>query len=228
MIKIEVSQKDVVWLLRPLQDLPRECQGAMWQAVKRSLSTARKELSAEIASLSYLKMSVIRAAVQPVQMFGKKRAEFDRRRKVDDRNSVQGVIRVNGRKVPLDAYKLVPNRPTRPKGLPRSKVSPAGFKLGPGRPVQRWEKSSGRSEGFAVRGKSGKLRFMSEKLGRRHRWQGRSIPTLVWVKGYPVQYFAAFDDVAGRIGDGCRRRFIDVLKHEIDFRIAKLASGGKR
>ena len=49
MIKIEVSRRDVAWLLRPLQEFPKECQGAMWQAVKRSLSTARKEMTASAA-----------------------------------------------------------------------------------------------------------------------------------------------------------------------------------
>ena len=28
MIKIEVSRRDVAWLLRPLQEFPKECQGA--------------------------------------------------------------------------------------------------------------------------------------------------------------------------------------------------------
>ena len=227
MIKIEVSQKDVAYLLGTLNGFPKECQGAMWQAVKRSLMTARKELTNEIAKVSYLQKSMIREAILPVQMFGKKKAAHDRRYQVDDRSSVFGVIRISGRKMPLDAYKLVPDRPTRPKGMPREKVSRAGFKLGPGRPVQHWGKSSGRSEGFVLRGKSGKLRFMVEKLGRRHRWQGRSVPTLIWVKGYPVQYFAVFDDVAGQVGGKSKKRFIDVLKHEIDFRITKLASQGK-
>lgn len=59
MIKIEVSRRDVAWLLRPLQEFPKECQGAMWQAVKRSLSTARKEMTEEISALAYLKRSVI-------------------------------------------------------------------------------------------------------------------------------------------------------------------------
>lgn len=117
MIKIEVSRRDVAWLLRPLQEFPKECQGAMWQAVKRSLSTARKEMTEEISALAYLKRSVIRDAVQPVQMYGKKRAEHDRRYKVADKDKVFGVIRVSGRKTPLDAYRLAPNAPTRPKGL---------------------------------------------------------------------------------------------------------------
>ena len=116
MIKIEVSRRDVAWLLRPLQEFPKECQGAMWQAVKRSLSTARKEMTEEISALAYLKRSVIRDAVQPVQMYGKKRAEHDRRYKVADKDKVFGVIRVSGRKTPLDAYRLAPNAPTRPKG----------------------------------------------------------------------------------------------------------------
>ena len=105
MIKIEVSRRDVAWLLRPLQEFPKECQGAMWQAVKRSLSTARKEMTEEISALAYLKRSVIRDAVQPVQMYGKKRAEHDRRYKVADKDKVFGVIRVSGRKTPLDAYR---------------------------------------------------------------------------------------------------------------------------
>ena len=92
MIKIEVSRRDVAWLLRPLQEFPKECQGAMWQAVKRSLSTARKEMTEEISALAYLKRSVIRDAVQPVQMYGKKRAEHDRRYKVADKDKVFGVI----------------------------------------------------------------------------------------------------------------------------------------
>ena len=29
MIKIEVSRRDVAWLLRPLQEFPKECQGAI-------------------------------------------------------------------------------------------------------------------------------------------------------------------------------------------------------
>lgn len=228
MIKIEVRKRDVALLLQPLEAFPNECRGALWQSVKRSLTTMRKELTNEIARVSYLNKSVIRDAIRPVQMFGKKKAAHDRRYKVDDRDSVSGAIRVSGRKIPLDAYKLAPNRPTRPKGVPRSRVSPAGFRLGPGRPVRGWGKSPGRSEGFVVRGKAGKLRFMVEKLGRRHRWEGRSVPTLIWVKGYPVQYFAVFNEVAIEIGIKGRRRFIDVLKHEIDFRIMKLAASGRR
>ena len=136
MIKIEVSRRDVAWLLSPLQEFPKECQGAMWQAVKRSLSTARKELTDEIAGLSYLKRSVIRDAVQPVLMYGKKRASHDRRYKVADKDKVFGVIRVSGRKTPLDAYRLVPNAPTRPKGSTGKDWALAGYKLV--RPLERF------------------------------------------------------------------------------------------
>ena len=139
MIKIEVSRRDVAWLLRPLQEFPKECQGAMWQAVKRSLSTARKEMTEEISALAYLKRSVIRDAVQPVQMYGKKRAEHDRRYKVADKDKVFGVIRVSGRKTPLDAYRLAPNAPTRPKGSTGNEWPRAGYQLGPEdvRPLER-------------------------------------------------------------------------------------------
>lgn len=103
----------------------------MWQAVKRSLSTARKEMTEEISALAYLKRSVIRDAVQPVQMYGKKRAEHDRRYKVADKDKVFGVIRVSGRKTPLDAYRLAPNAPTRPKGSTGNEWPRAGYQLGP-------------------------------------------------------------------------------------------------
>ena len=227
MIKIEVSRRDVAWLLRPLQEFPKECQGAMWQAVKRSLSTARKEMTEEISALAYLKRSVIRDAVQPVQMYGKKRAEHDRRYKVADKDKVFGVIRVSGRKTPLDAYRLAPNAPTRPKGSTGNEWPLAGYQLGPRYPVRYKPKTSDRSKGFVLRGKSGKLRFMQEKLGRRHQYQGRSVPTLIWTHDYTVQYFAVFDEVVDPIGRNVKRRFISVLQHEIDFRIAKLAAKGK-
>ena len=194
MIKIEVSRRDVAWLLRPLQEFPKECQGAMWQAVKRSLSTARKEMTEEISALAYLKRSV---------------------------------IRVSGRKTPLDAYRLAPNAPTRPKGSTGNEWPRAGYQLGPRYPVRYKPKTSDRSKGFVLRGKSGKLRFMQEKLGRRHQYQGRSVPTLIWTHDYTVQYFAVFDEVVDPIGRNVKRRFISVLQHEIDFRIAKLAAKGK-
>ena len=218
MIKIEVSRRDVAWLLSPLQEFPKECQGAMWQAVKRSLSTARKELTDEIAGLSYLKRSVIRDAVQPVLMYGKKRASHDRRYKVADKDKVFGVIRVSGRKTPLDAYRLVPNAPTRPKGSTGKDWALAGYKLGPREPVRYKPKTSDRSKGFVLPGKSGKLRFMQEKLGRRHQYQGRSVPTLIWTHDYTVQYFAGFDEVSEPIEKNVKRRFMSVLQHEIDFR----------
>lgn len=118
MIKIEVSRRDVAWLLRPLQEFPKECQGAMWQAVKRSLSTARKEMTEEISALAYLKRSVIRDAVQPVQMYGKKRAEADRRYKVADKDKVFGVIPGKRTGRPLSMPTGWPRTPQPgPKGL---------------------------------------------------------------------------------------------------------------
>ena len=58
-------------------------------------------------------------------------------------------------------------------------------------------------------------------------YQGRSVPTLIWTHDYTVQYFAVFDEVVDPIGRNVKRRFISVLQHEIDFRIAKLAAKGK-
>ena len=69
--------------------------------------------------------------------------------------------------------------------------------------------------------------YPQEKLGRRHQYQGRSVPTLIWTHDYTVQYFAVFDEVVDPIGRNVKRRFISVLQHEIDFRIAKLAAKGK-
>ena len=225
MIKIEVSQRDVAWMLKPLQEFPKECQGAMWQAVKRSLITARKEMKEEIASIVYLKRSVIHAAIQPVQMYGKKRAEHDRRYKVADKNKVFGVIRVSGHMTPLDAYRLVPNAPTRPKGSTGKNWPRAGYQLGPRYPVRYKPKTSDRSKGFVLRSKSGKLRFMQEKLGRRHQYQGRSVPTLIWTHDYNVAGFAEI--IVEPIGKNVEQRFTSVLQHEIDFRIARLAAKGK-
>ena len=100
----------------------------------------------------------------------------------------------------------------------------AGYQLEPGYP-EPFSMKSPLLRGSMLGGNG--VRFMQEKLGRKHQYQGRSVPTLIWTHDYTVQYFAVFDEVVDPIGRNVKRRFISVLQHEIDFRIAKLAAKGK-
>lgn len=223
MMTFDVHFSDVQFLLRDLEGLPKECRGAMWQAVKRSLTTLRRELAKNIAEESYLQKSRITKAITPVEMYGSKTAGGS---KTTDTSHIMGWIRVSSRQLPLDAFKLIPNRPTFPKGKSRSDKGLSGYKIGPKQPVRCREKTAGRSAGFVIRGgKSGKLRFMVEVLGKRHRVDGKVRPELARVPGYSVQYFAFFDSVYQDIEKQAKRRFIDVLNHEIQFRLDRIGKG---
>lgn len=223
MMTFDVHFRDVQWLLRDLEGLPKECRGAMWQAVKRTLTTLRKDLAKNIAEESYLEKNRITKAITPVQMYGSKTAG---RSKTTDAGHIMGWIRVSSKQLPLDAFKIIPNRPTFPKGRHRKDGMLSGYKLGPRQPVGYRERGTYRSAGFVIRGgKSGQLRFMVELLGKRHRFDGKVRPVLARASGYSVQYFAFFDNVYQDIEKRAKRRFVDVLNHEIQFRLDGLGKG---
>lgn len=147
----DIRKGDVDPVLGALQAFPKECRGAIWQAVKRSLTTLRKELAKSIGEVSYIKKGVIMDSISRVQRYGSSRAGS---RKETNSDVVMGYINVSSRQLPLDVYKLRPNRPTHPKGRSRN-MSLSGYQIGPREPVRYKKRTSDRSAGLSSRERRG-------------------------------------------------------------------------
>ena len=217
----DIRKGDVDPVLGALQAFPKECRGAIWQAVKRSLTTLRKELAKSIGEVSYIKKGVIMDSISRVQRYGSSRAGS---RKETNSDVVMGYINVSSRQLPLEVYKLRPNRPTHPKGRSRN-MSLSGYQIGPREPVRYKKRTSDRSAGFVVKGKKG-LHFLIGLRGKYHRApDGRLHQNLIRATGYSVQYFANFDSVYQPIEQTLKQLFIERLNHEVQFRLDRLGKG---
>lgn len=71
MIALNVRPKDLEKALLPLQAFPTQVRGALWQSVKRSLTTLKKEVANEIKAVSYLEKGIINKAITKPQMYCK-------------------------------------------------------------------------------------------------------------------------------------------------------------
>lgn len=217
MIALNIDPKDFERILLPLSGMPAAIRGALWQAVKRSLSSMKQELSISIRKNSFLPANTINAAITKPQMYGYER----RGNSKTTSDSIMGAVRVASRNLALDNFKLVPNRPSARKG-PSTGWQAAGFQIGPSEPVRYRDKANGLSKGFVLRGKS-KLLFFQSMLGKRRRYpSGRAGYVLLRPASYTVQYFAAFDSVQESIARTAKERFESVLTHEVGYRLEKL------
>lgn len=217
MIALNINPKDFERILLPLASMPSEIRGALWQSVKRSLDTTKKELGAVIQKNSFLPKKLIANAITKPQMYG-----TDRRGSGKSQNdNISGAVRVASRMLALDNFKLVPNRVTARKGLSTG-WKPAGFQIGPQEAVRYRDKANGLSKGFVLRGKS-KLGFFQSIMGKKRRYaNGRLAPVLFRPASYTVQYFAAFDSTVQHIALKAQERFEAVLTHEVQYRLGKL------
>lgn len=217
MIALNIDPKDFERILLPLSGMPAAIRGALWQAVKRSLSSMKQELSISIRKNSFLPANTINAAITKPQMYGYER----RGNSKTTSDSIMGAVRVASRNLALDNFKLVPKRPSARKG-PSTGWQAAGFQIGPSEPVRYRDKANGLSKGFVLRGKS-KLLFFQSMLGKRRRYPSRRAGyVLLRPASYTVQYFAAFDSVQESIARTAKERFESVLTHEVAYRLGKL------
>lgn len=217
MIALNIDPKDFERILLPLSGMPAAIRGALWQAVKRSLSSMKQELSISIRKNSFLPANTINAAITKPQMYGYERRGNSKMTS----DSIMGAVRVASRNLALDNFKLVPNRPSARKG-PSIGWQAAGFQIGPNEPVRYRDRANGLSKGFVLRGKS-KLLFFQSMLGKRRRYpSGRAGYVLLRPASYTVQYFAAFDSVQESIARTAKERFESVLPHEVAYRLGKL------
>lgn len=217
MIALNINPKDFERILLPLASMPHEIRGALWQAVKRSLDTTKKELATGIQNNSFLPKRLITDAITKPQMYG-----TERRGNIKTQtDSIMGAVRVASRNLALDNFKLVPNRVTARKG-PSTDWEAAGFQIGPQESVRYRDKANGLSKGFVLRGKS-KLMFFQAMLGKKRRYPGGRLgPVLFRPASYNVQYFAAFDRVQESLHHKAKERFETVLAHEVQYRLGKL------
>lgn len=217
MIALHIDPKEFERILLPLSGMPAAIRGALWQAVKRSLSTMKQELSISIRKNSFLPVKTINAAITKPQMCG-----YERRGNIKTQSdSIMGAVRVASRNLALDNFKLVPNRPSAHKGASTG-WKPAGFQIGPNEPVRYRDRANGLSKGFVLRGKS-KLLFFQSMQGKRRRYpSGRAGYVLLRPASYSVQYFAAFDATVQTVSTKAKERFDAVLAHEVQYRLEKL------
>jgi hypothetical protein len=220
MMSLFVDPKSYENALRPLQAFPKELRGALWQAVKRTLDTAKKEVVNEIARISYLPKKIIGEAVSRPMMY----SGMTRGNRVTQGDSISGAIHVAGRRPWADQFKLVPARITARKGVSSRNWKPGAYKVGPGEPVKTVTATDGRSPGFILRGKKG-LMLYTRVLGKTRTDEntGRQAAQLQRQAGFSVQYFAAFDKMPSLLTSKLEKRFMGVLEHEVTFRLSRLA-----
>jgi hypothetical protein len=222
MLSLYIDPKEYERALAPLKNFPKEVRGALWNSVKRSLDTAKKEIATGIKQNSYLKMSLIKKSITKPQMYSKRTAGS----KSTTSDSITGSVRVASRVLPLDEFKLVPARITARKGTRSRNWKLAGFKIGPSEPIGTHPGSPGYSPGFVIRGKKG-LSMFQRKLGSYYinPADGKRKQSVVRAMGYTVQYFAAFDRNVAMIQTKTKERFLSVLQHEVSFRLGRLSKG---
>ena len=123
-------------------------------------------------------------------------------------------MRVSGKKIPLDRFRLKPRRITARKGKRSTQWQEPSYQIGPREKVKRWSEEGGR-KGFIMRTRNGGLMLM-ERYGPR---RGK-----VWrLYGITPQYFAAFDVTKAAVMARARTVFPQRLRHELLHRLGKMA-----
>jgi hypothetical protein len=219
MLSIYIDPKDFERALAPLMGLPKEIRGALWNSVRRSLDTAKKEIAAGIKEYSYLKMALIKKSITKPQMYSKRHAGS----RTTTSDAITGSVRVASNVLPLDEFKLVPARITARKRVRSSNWKLSGYQIGPSEPIGTHPGSPGYSPAFVIRGKKG-LRMFQRKHGSYYpdKVTGKKKQSVVRAMGYTVQYFVKFDRNLNTIQTKTRDRFLSVLIHEVEFRISRM------
>lgn len=211
-----------------LDAFPGQFRAALWQSVKRGLSTVRSEAINEITKVSYLKKATIRKAITSPQMYGS-----SRRGKVITKNdTIMGWVRVSRQSLLDDNYKFIPNRVTARRGKRPEQWTRAGLKYGPNERVRYWDEDSDRSAAFIIRGiTSKKLRYV-----RRFKTEGLSVKSnktrmtsnrtgkFSFVTGPSVWYFVNFTSVKSGMFEKAHKTIETRLRQEVKYRLTKLGA----
>lgn len=112
-------------------------QKSVKAALRRAGSNMRKNLIKGIRGASYLKVRDITDAFDPLQV-----------------TDTEARVRVAGRLLPADRFKLVPNRITARKGIRSVNWPSPGVSIGPGEPMRHLEEA-GFSKPFITKFKNG-------------------------------------------------------------------------
>ncbi|MFI3270792.1 MAG: hypothetical protein R3Y11_01640 [Pseudomonadota bacterium] len=217
MIALNVRPKDLEKALLPLQAFPTQVRGALWQSVKRSLTTLKKEVANEIKAVSYLEKGIINKAITKPQMYCKN----TRGNKQWSNDTIMGSIRISTRPLLADKYKFIPNRITARKKRRSAQWSLSAFKWGPNERARTRDETSQLSKGFIIRGQdSRKLRFVHRRKNSKKK------NNFYFATGPAVQYFSTFKQVQKLGFSHAKERFEKTLAHEVEYRLGKI--GRKR
>lgn len=197
MIDLRFDAKDLKRILGPLSGMPKLVDDGLRSAIRRTAATMRTDVNRQIRLHSFLKAGDITPAISK-PLFASSAGSFE------------GVVRISGKPLAMDKFRLVPRRVTARKRMRSSRWGLAGYQIGPGEPVRQATERGGRSKGFVVR-LGGKLYLM--------RRSGKKMQRMY---GYSAQYFAVFDAVRRTVENNARQNFEKRMAHELSYRLGKL------
>lgn len=190
-MRLDIRLADLDTVLAPLAAFPRDLAKAVRRAVNKAGTHLATTLARRIKPETFLSSGDIRKAfARPVV-------------RVSDA-SVMAEVRVAGKKMGLEHFRLVPRRVTARKRLRSTLWPQAGYRLGPRDAVRVVMGEGNKSKGFVMRSRAGRLLFM-QREGKK---------TLKRVLGPTVQYFASFDEVVRDVEVDVRGFFARTLSHE--------------
>lgn len=187
-----------------MQAAPRHTLAAAKAAMRRTAVAAGEELRKQIKSVSFLKGGDLKGALaKPIIRESPKEVEAE--------------VRVSGKKIALDRFRLKPRRVTARKGKRSTQWQEPGYQLGPREKVKRW------SEEGPYKRKSFIMRLINiDRLGLMERFGPRR-GKVRRVYGVTPQYFAAFDVTKAAVKARARAVFPQRLRHELLYRLGKMA-----
>ena len=201
MIDIDIALHDDA-LRMTMQAAPRHTLAAAKAAMRRTAVAAGEELRKQIKAVSYLKGGDLKGALaKPIIK--------------ENPRGVEAEVRVSGKKIALDRFRLKPRRITARKGQRPQQWQEPSYQIGPREKVKRWsEEGPYKRKSFIMRTRNG-LKLM-ERYGPR---RGK-----VWrLYGITPQYFAAFDVTKAAVMARARTVFPQRLRHELLHRLGKMA-----
>lgn len=196
-MELNIDTRDFMRVLLPLASMPKAVDKAIRAALKRTGTSMAVGIARQIRQRSFLKTGEILPALSKPLLTGSS-------------GNMRIEVRVAGKPLAMDHFRLVPRRITARKGQRSLHWPEAGYQIGPGEPVRHLPGKQGRSRAFAIR-LGGRLFLM--------RRQGKALQR---VFGYSVQYFAAFDDTVTSVQEAARTLFAQRLAHEVHYRLGKL------
>lgn len=196
-MKLEFDAREFNRILVPLRGMGRQMELAVRAAIKRAAATMGKDISAQIRLRSYLKAGEVKKSLTKPAISS-------------NGDSITAEIRVAGKPLAMDHYRLVPRRVTARKRMASRRWPEAGYQIGPSEPIRQARRGGGLSKGFVMR-RNGRL-FLMQRRGKK----------LERVFGYSAQYFAAFDETTRVVEANARETFEKRLAHEVRHRLEQL------